>query len=290
MPTIHAITWAVFRPARRRASACQSGQSLIEGLVGLMALVPILFGAIWLARLIDLQQATVSAAREAAFECTVLPSGCPAGSRLDPGSLQAFDRASSVLWQSVRAGNPDDPMRGISVHWEPLRFNTPFAFARGSASQSIPGAVDLLSNLAGPSRFGLTLDAGLSRARVSVALAGSLRMESALAVLSDDWMARAPEGSAPDTVRSRVDQGQRVPYVDEALRAGWWPVRGLLQLASWVGLEPAASEFSPYVIDVDRVPPDRLGLSPWPLPPVSAPAPEEPPFDPGGGIWFQDGA
>ncbi|MEY4862686.1 MAG: hypothetical protein RLZ51_781 [Pseudomonadota bacterium] len=288
MQAILSINGFRCRPVRWSGRSCQSGQSLIEGLVGLMALVPILFGAIWLARLIDLQQATVLAAREAAFECTVLPSGCPAGGRPDPASLQAFDRASSVLWQTVRPGDPDDPMRGISVHWEPLRFNTPFAFARGSASQSIPNAVDLLSNLAGPGRFGLSLDAGLSRARVSVSLAGSMRLESALAVLSDDWMARAPEGPAPDTVRSRVDRGQRIPYVDEALRAGWWPVRGLLQLASWVGLEPAASEFSPYFIDVDRVPPDRLGLSPWPLPLV--PAPEEPPPDSGGGIWFQDGA
>lgn len=256
--------------------------------MGLIALLPLLFGAIWLARLIDLQQATASAAREAAFECTVLPSGCPAGRGPELASLQAFDRASSVLWAALRDRASSDPDAGIRVQWETLKFNTPFAFAGGTASQSIPGAVNLLSNLAGPGRFGLTLDAGLSRSRVSVPLAGGLRLESQLAVLSDDWMARAPEGPAADTVRSRVDQGKSVPVIEEALRAGWWPVRGLLQVAAWVGLESSASEFRPYFIDVDRVPPDRLGLSPWPLPPE--PAPQEPVIDSGTGLWFQDGA
>jgi len=284
----------------------QQGQSLIEGLVGLLALVPLLFSAMWLARVIDLQQAVVSAAREAAFECTVGPSGCPAGPVPDPLSLQAFSRESAVLWHDGRGQSAlaDPSLR--AARWEALRFNTPFAFAGGSASQTVPGAVHLLSNLAGPGRFGLPIDAGLSRAHVAVPLPGSplerfsthrsgllgglgaLRLEAQLAILSDDWMARAPEGSAPDTVRSRVEAGQRVPGIEEALRAGWWPIRGVLQLAAWVGLESSAEGFNPYFIDVDQVPPDRLGLSPWPIPPT--PTPDPLPADPGTGAWIQDGA
>jgi hypothetical protein len=284
----------------------QNGQSLIEALVGLIALIPLLFGAIWLARVIDLQQATVSAAREAAFECTVLPVGCPSGPVTDPLSLQAFSQGSAVLWHD-RQGRPTLPnAESLAVRWETLRFNTPLAFAGGTASQSVPGAVNLLSNLAGPGRFGLPIDSGLSRAHVSVPLPGSpfsvaelpggiqstlangLRLEARLAILSDDWMARAPEGAAPDTVRSRIEAGQRVPGVDEAVRVGWWPVRGLLQLAAWVGLESSAEGFNPYFIDVDRVPPDRLGLSPWPLP--LAPPVDPPPLEPGSGWGVQDGA
>lgn len=286
--------------------SAQSGQSLVEGLVGLIALTPLLFGAIWLARVIDLQQAVVSAAREAAFECTVLPGGCPAGPVPSSLSLQAFNQHARAMWHD-RAGRPTlaDP-QSLEARWETLRFNTPLAFAAGSASQSIPGAVQLLSNLAGPGRFGLSLDAGLSRAHVSVPLPGSpfgaqvlqvagrgsytdgLRLEAQLAILSDDWMARAPEGAAADTVRSRVESGQRIPGIEEAVRAGWWPIRGLLQLAAWVGLESSASGFNPYFIDVDLVPPDRLGLSPWPLPP--SPPPDPLPIDTGFGGWFQDGA
>lgn len=284
----------------------QQGQSLIEALVGLVALVPLLFGAMWLARVIDLQQAVVLAAREAAFECTVLPGGCPAGPVLDSLSLQAFSRESAVLWHDGRGQSAlADPDRRV-VRWEALRFNTPFAFAGGSASQTVPGAVHLLSSLAGPGRFDLSIDAGLSRAYVAVPLPGSpfdrfrahrsglpvgldaLRLEARLAILSDDWMARAPEGSAPDTVRTRVEAGQRIPGIDEAVRAGWWPIRGLLQLAAWVGLESSAEGFNPYFIDVDRVPPDRLGLSPWPMPPT--PATDPLPIDPGVGTWIQDGA
>jgi len=93
----------------------QQGQSLIEGLVGLLALVPLLFGAMWLARVIDLQQAVVSAAREAAFECTVGPSGCPAGPVPDPLSLQAFSRESAVLWHDGRA-SPRWPIPAFGPH------------------------------------------------------------------------------------------------------------------------------------------------------------------------------
>lgn len=284
----------------------QTGQSLIEGLVGLMAMVPLLMGVIGLARLIDLQQATVSAAREAAFECTVMPAGCPVGPGPDPAALTAFSRDSRALWRDAAGQTLPLDRQTIQTQWEALRFDTPFAFAGGTASQSVPGAVHLLSNLAGPGRFGLSLDGGLSRAQVVVALPawrigglgstierGStpmvpLRIEAKLAVLSDDWMARSPEGAAADSVRTRVEAGQRVPGVDAALRAGWWPIRGLLQLAAWVGLESSAERFTPYVIDVDRVPPDRLGLSPWPRPPT--PEPELPALDPGGSGWIQDGA
>lgn len=290
------------------AQGRQAGQSLIEALVGLIVLIPLLMGVIWLARLIDLQQATVAAAREAAFECTVLPAGCPAGPGPSPLSLQAFSRDARVMWHDGKGRSAFTDPEAIELRWESLTFNTPLAFAGGTAAQSIPGAVNLLSRLAGPGRFGLSLEAGLTRARVSAPLPGSPfegrlpqallksargeapRIEAQLAILSDDWMARAPEGSASDTVRNRVEAGLRVPVLEDALRAGWWPTRGLLQLAAWVGLEPSAQQFNPYFIDVDRVPPDRLGLSPWPVPPPDSPPPDSPPLDPGPGSGFQDGA
>jgi hypothetical protein len=190
----------------------------------------------------------------------------------------------------------------MQVSRESLRFDAPLAFVGGSVQRVIPGALSLLSELAGPARFGLDLESGLVRTTVQVGSGadgqngrsdwasafGVWRLEARLALLTDDWMARSPEGASADTVRSRVERGQQLPGLEPVVRAGWWPVRGLLQIAEWLGLESAAKHFTPGQVDVDLLPPDRRGLAPWPGP-STEPAPDPLP-DPSQGGSSSDGA
>ena len=59
-------------PRRTRAH----GQALVELLVAMIALLPLFFGMAWLAKVLDMQQATIAAARALAFECTVRLDAC----------------------------------------------------------------------------------------------------------------------------------------------------------------------------------------------------------------------
>jgi hypothetical protein len=88
-----------------------------------------------------------------------------------------------------------------------------------------------------------------------------LTLKAHLSILTDSWTASGPYGGASDSVQTRVDAGARLPGVEPALRAAWLPVRALLGTGSLLGFESRANEFRPYEIDVDLVPPDRLGLS-----------------------------
>ena len=298
------------RPIKRG----QRGQALLELLVAMLAIVPVFFGVAWLARMQDMQQATIAAARALAFECTVRPQECSAaaqargdlGGSAEPGqSAQSEKFAAELrkrLFAAPRAGlRSDDIAAGevttangnalwvdrtgkpllerfedVSIEIAPVRFNSPFAFAGGQGDRSFPGAVRLLSELGGPGRFGLDLEAGFIDARVQVDVARSrpddgwirrmtampITLKARLSILTDSWTASGPYGGAPDSVQTRVDAGASLPGVEPALRAAWLPVRGLLATGSLLGFESRASEFKPYQIDVDLVPPDRLGLSP----------------------------
>jgi len=291
----------------------QRGQALLELLVAMLAIVPVFFGVAWLAKMQDMQQATIAAARALAFECTVRPQACAAAVKVTNelrGSAHAGQSAQSGtfaaeirkrLFAEPRSGlRSDDNAAGnvtaangnalwvdrtgkpllerfedVSIEIAPVRFNSPFAFAGGQGERSFPGAVRLLSELGGPGRFGLDLESGFIDARVQVEVARSrpgdgwirhmtampLTLKAHLSILTDSWTASGPYGSAPDSVQTRVDAGARIPGIEPALRAAWLPVRALLGTGSLLGFESRASEFRPYEIDVDLVPPDRLGLS-----------------------------
>jgi hypothetical protein len=300
--------WCSKHPQR-----CQRGQALLELLVAMLAIVPVFFGVAWLARMQDMQQATIAAARALAFECTVRPQACSAAAHATSesggsaqhrpsaqsekfaeelrkrlfaaprSSLRSDDNATgevssangNALWVD-RTGKPLlERFEDVSIEIAPVRFNSPFAFAGGQGDRSFPGAVRLLSELGGPGRFGLGLEAGFIDARVQVDVARSrpsdgwlrrmtampITLKARLSILTDSWTASGPYGSAPDSVQTRVDAGARLPGIEPALRAAWLPVRGLLATGALLGFESRASEFKPYQIDVDLVPPDRLGLS-----------------------------
>ena len=290
------------------------GQALIELLIALVAVLPLYFGITWLARVLDMQQANIAAARQLAFECTVRPLLCTDAQSQTELAGELRRRVFSAEHFGIRSGetaaglaNPDErkafwvDRRGdallerfedVSFDVSPERFNTPFAFAGGQGDRAFPGAVKTLSELAGPGRFGLTLDGGFIRAQVQTQVSRSqpsdgwtsrllsmpLTLRSHLSLLTDAWSASTPYGPAPDSVQSRVESGARVPVVEAALRAAWLPTRAVLGTAALLGLESSARQFNPNSIDVDRVPADRLGDSA--SPPFSSTPPPASPVDP----------
>ncbi|MFM1987645.1 MAG: hypothetical protein RJA99_602 [Pseudomonadota bacterium] len=272
-----------------------SGQALTELLVALVALVPLLFGVVWLGKVIDARHATIAAARALAFECTVRIEACASadahpelaaetrrrffsdprfGLRTDDAAEGAVTRADRHPFWTDRRGAPLlERYEDVSVAVRELRFDSPLSFAGGQGSAMVPGALRLLSELGGPGRFGLALDGGLVEAQVRATLSRSrpadgwtarllsmpLTIQARLAVLTDAWNASGPYGDAPDTVETRVEAGARVPAADPLIEAGWLGARALLGTASLLRLEPAADALRWREIDVDLVPPDRTG-------------------------------
>jgi hypothetical protein len=59
-----------------------------------------------------------------------------------------------------------------------------------------------------------------------------------------------------------VTAGARVPGIEPVLAAGWLPVRGALAIGSLLGFESRADALRWHEIDVDLVPPDRIGGGP----------------------------
>ncbi len=268
------------------------GQALVELLVAMLALVPLYFGIAWVAKVLDLQQATVAAARTLAFECTVRPDACATPDAhpalAEETRLRHFaghdvgvrsdgrDRGEREAFWVDRRGEPLlERLDDVTVDVSRLRFDSPLAFA-GGLGGGFSGAVRTLSELAGPARFGLEIDGGFVGARVRTRVAPGrpgdgwirrltampLELSARTAILTDAWNASGPYGDAADSVESRVQAGSRVPGVQSAIDAGWLPVRGLLAIGAALGFESRAEALRWHEIDVDLVPPDRLGRMP----------------------------
>jgi hypothetical protein len=282
------------------------GQALVELLVALVALVPLYFGVIWLAKVIDLRQSTIAAARTLAFECTVRPDACTDGAP-DPvlaaetrrrffsahrfGIASNEAAAGAVSGETGRASWSDRDGRPLLERFEDVSvavgregFDSPLAFAGSAGERVFPGAVRVLSGLGGPGRFGLDLQGGFVSATVQAQVSASrpsdgwvarlravpLTLRARLAVLTDPWNGSGPYGPEPDTVETRVAAGAALPVIEPAIDAGWLAVRGLLAIADALGLESAAGALRWHDTDVDRVPPDRLpaGGAATPAPPA----------------------
>lgn len=289
------------------------GQAIVETLVAMIALVPLYFGIAWVAKVIDARQATITASRALAFECAVRPAACgdgpgravlagelrqrffaspAAGLRSDERAAGAVEGVDGrVRWRD-RTGAPLlERFEDVSIGVEALRFDSPLAFAGGQGERAFPGALRTLSELGGPGRFGLAIDAGLLRARVTTRLsrhrpgdgwvgaliARPLTLEAGLAILTDTWDASGPYGPAPDSVEIRANAGARLPGLEPALAAGWLPVRGLLSVAATLGIESSAASLRWHEVDVDLVPAHRLGrLADLPAAPPVVPSFERP--------------
>lgn len=277
--------------ADRRALA---GQALTECLVASIALVPLVLLTLWLGKVDALRQAGIAASRLLAFECTVRPDACKrvaehpeladelrrrVFSRPETPVLTA-DRVSGQtgehhpLWVD-RANRPLlERFSDIAIQIDQPRFDAGGAVAEGRAGALTGAGVHLTDALAGPGRFGLDVANGLFDARVQIGVTPGaradgfrsqldsipLRMRAHTAILTDAWNASGPEGAAPDSVQSRVAAGGSLPQLHEAtLDARHALTRGLISAMGAIGLEPAADRFRYRVIDVDRIPADRLG-------------------------------
>lgn len=276
----------------RTERRAQQGQALIEALVAASALVPLLLLVVLLGKFQSMQQATIAASRTLAFECTVRPEDCREASarvalaeearrrhfgRIDREILtdDVLDDASpederNALWSDRRGRALLERYADVSIAVAPSRFDAGRSTAIGRAAGD---AGSLLDRLAGPSRFGLSIDDGLAVSEVLVRVSpgetdnGNLRrldslplvMRARTALLSDAWNASGPYGGAAHTVQSRVEAGQRVDAVHEAaFRAGYQLTLWSMRLMDAAGLEPRASSFRPHETDVDRVPADRI--------------------------------
>jgi hypothetical protein len=283
---------------RLTAGRRTGGQAIVEMLVALVAIVPLYFGVAWLAKVLDMRQATIAAARAVAFECTVRPRACvDAGGHADLAHEvrhRFFARHDIALRSDAVAAGPVGAGAGnafwtdregrpmlerfddVQVSVARVSFDSPLAFAGGQGDRAFPGAVRLLSELGGPGRFGLAIEDGFLDARVRARVSPSrprdgwvsrltgmpLTLDAHLAILTDAWTASGPYGPQRDSVETRVEAGARVPGIDTVVAAGWLPVRGLLATGAFLGFESRAGELRWHEIDVDLVPPDRLGLLP----------------------------
>jgi hypothetical protein len=280
----------------RRGRRRTGGQAIVELLVALVAIVPLYLGVAWLAKVLDMQQATIAAARALAFECTVRLQACadadahpelahevrrrffsshdtvPRSGELAAGAPAAPD--ANAFWTDRQGGRMLERYEDVTVSVRRVRFDSPLAFAGGQGEQAFPGAARVISDLAGPGRFGLDIGAGFVDARVAARVSRSrpadgwvsrltampLTLDAHLTVLTDAWNASQAYGPEPDSVETRVVAGARVPGVEPLLAVGWLPVRGLLATGALLGFESRADALRWHEIDVDLVPPDRLGL------------------------------
>ena len=278
----------------RSPRADQGGQALIEAFVGLIALVPLLIATLWLGKVLSMRQAAIEGSRLLAFECTVRAADCaePSGqSRLaDEVRRRIFSRVDAPILS--RETLPDQPpaternplwvdaagrpllarFSDVGVRLTTQSFDAGLAVATSRESALIGNALNLLSNLAGPARFGLGITDGLYVATVqaqSVPQAGlrlplpGLQFQARTAILTDAWTATGPYGSEASSVQSRVDHGARIQGAYEtSLDLRYLPVRGFIALMDLVGLEPTGGAFRYHQSDVDTVPPDRIGGQP----------------------------
>ena len=287
-----------FVPALAAARPRARGQALVETLVATIVLVPLVLLVVWLGKVQSLRQASISASRTLAFECTARPDTCadPAGgaqladevrrrafSRVDAGILSADrlpDDAPSgernPLWVD-RANRPLlERFSDVGVRVDRERFDAGASLVGSRAGSLVADAAAFLAERAGPGRFGLDLADGLVDAKVQANVSATrtatdflaqldsipLRVKAHTAVLTDAWNASGPYGSDARSVQSRVDRGQQIlAAYDASIDARYLPTRGFIELMSGIGLEPAGDAFRYHAADVDVVPADRLGGS-----------------------------
>ena len=273
----------------------QRGQALIEATVSAIALIPLVVLIVLLGKYQSIQQATIAASRALAFECTVRIDPCAEFDShpefVDELRRRFFSRTGSEILTDDHLPDPAAPPESVAL-WVDRRnrplleqysdigaavdsqhFDAGLAVASGNGARSFGNAARLLSDLAGPGRFGLGITEGLVVARVQANLSKSqqavdfltqldslpLRPRARTAILTDAWNASGPYGGDKHSVDSRVEQGRRLgDTLEAAIDLAYLPVREFIKLADTVGVEPKWDSFDYHHIDVDRVPADRL--------------------------------
>lgn len=259
-------TWpSVARPQR--------GQALLEFLVGAVALVALLAAIVVTARLQDVQWATISASRYAAFEHAMR------GSRLAAADLQGHVRSrffepADVPLRTADVRRDDARWRAVVANWTDRspRANAlverPADVVLATGEADPPGAAARLAStvatladraaLAAGGRFDVNRR-GYVSAEVAVRIAPlvseaaplsrlNLVLRERTTVLGDSWAS-----SGPEQVAERA-----AAFVPTAPLRALRPVLGALRWALRL-FEPAFDSLCLGRIDPELVPVDRLG-------------------------------
>ncbi len=277
-------------PPRGSANAACGGQALVEALVTLIALTPVMLLVIVLGKYQSLQDATISASRKLAFECSVRIPECDAISAQMADELRRrfFSRPDvEVFSRDAITGEARAPERNalwVDGANRPLLERYEDVGARVEADRFDVGrnALGELASAAlsaGPERFGLDLAGGLIKARLQVDIARSrgldgfagqlqaltVPMMAHTAVLIDGWNASGPHrGDRP--VERIVEEGRQLPGIfgvaESAIDAAYFPTRTLIQAIQLGSVGPFGLEtqepFRYHELDVDIIPADRI--------------------------------
>jgi len=284
------------KPVSRRQ---QAGQALLETLVGASVMIPFVVLIVWLGKVQTMQQAAISGSRLLAFECSVRPEACAASAnrpeladelrrrvfaRADLGIFSADRMADEApaaernpLWTDHRNRALIERFADVGVRVDAERFDAGLSVSESRAGVIASNALEIVSDLAGPGRFGLEIRGGLVNARVQVNASRSapadnfasqlasipLALHAHTAVLTDAWNASGADTPGGRSVEARVSRGRQLNAWHEAsIDARYLPVRGFLSLMELIGLEPTAEAFRYHSASVDVVPEDRIAVDP----------------------------
>ena len=287
------------RPVVRRAPMLrcavhgQHGQALTEALVAALVLAPLVFAIVLLGKIQTLQMATIAASRTLAFECAVRPGECAdstgqsrlvaevrdrhftRGDRPITSHPTIIDRVPQDDAQALWTGPARQPLlpdlSAVRAGFQWGSFDAGASVSIGQGQSQFANAATLLDRLAGPGRFGLGVRDGLLEARIETSLPGvpplaaraldalALNFRARTAILVDDWSAARAIGPEPDTLQSRVAQGQRIDPLHEAAQPIAYQLTiWSIQLMGMIGLEGQARHFRYHDSDVALLPPDRV--------------------------------
>jgi hypothetical protein len=275
----------------------QKGQSLTETLVVSLALVPLLFLGIYIGKLADIQIANGSAARKLAFDCVQRREDCkdigahadlvdasrrqfmtaPGREILSMDGLQdeATVETTNPLW-TTRTGSPLlEKFSDVSAQVTTNTLDAPGSRVSSSGQSKVSNAAELLSNIAGPGRFGFDLYGGFITAKVQTKLSQDapsfetgarldpfpLTMQRHVAILSDEWNASGASNGRADSVKNRVDKGQQLylvgPIAEAALAVSYSGTRAGMAIMDAISIEKNTRLFRWHDVDVSIIPPDR---------------------------------
>ena len=277
----------------------QSGQALIETLVGATVMVPFVVLLVWLGKVQTMQQAAIAGSRVLAFECSVRPETCARSAdhpeladelrrrvfaRADLG-IFSHDRMAddapaaerNPLWTDHRNRALIERFSDVGVRVDAEPFDAGLSVSESRAGSIASNALEVLSDLAGPGRFGLDIRGGLVDARVQINASRSapaddfrrqlasipLGIHAHTAVLTDAWNASGTTTPGGRSVEARVGRGRQLTSLYEAsIDARYLPVRGFISLMGLIGLEPSADAFRYHDARLDVLPEDRIAVDP----------------------------
>jgi hypothetical protein len=282
---------------KKSARKVNRGQALVETLVAAVVLLPLLLLTIYLGKLQTVQQSTLAASRSLAFECQVSFDAC---AKLNGGASDgnliadelrrrhfmnasvairsnefsadaANDTEKQSLWKDHKGQALLESYGDIGFRIDPDVFNAGSGVVKGNGAKLAANAMDIISNVAGPARFGLDWQGGLIDAKVQATLSKSqtadalvsslsgmpLTMRARTAILTNAWNASSAIGGEESSTQSRVDKGKKLPLIDPVIDAMYLPTRGFIELADSFGLESNGDRFKYHSVDPTVIPKDR---------------------------------